>query len=233
MSSPQPAVYVAGIGMTPSGKFLDRSIKQLTADAVNAALADAGLRALPTSRAAFFSNATQGAAGRPDHGARPDRAALAWASKRIPVYNLENACASASSAFNLAVQLRALRRGRHRAGRRRREDVLHRQGQDVRRLRRRLGRADCRGQRGATCWRWARASFRPRAARRQAPYSLFMDIYAALRRASTCASSAPRSDSSRPSRRRTTATRCTTRWRSTATPTPSTRCWPRRRSPTR
>ena len=39
--------------------------------------------------------------------------------------------------------------------------------------------------------------------------------------ASTCASSAPRSASSRPCRPRTTATRCTTRWRSTATPTPS------------
>ena len=54
-----PAVYVAGVGMTPTGKFLDRSIKQLTADAVKAALADAGL-AVGDIQAAFFSNATQG-----------------------------------------------------------------------------------------------------------------------------------------------------------------------------
>ncbi|MDN8823123.1 thiolase family protein, partial [Staphylococcus aureus] len=54
-----PSVYVAGVGMTPTGKFLDRSIKQLTADAVNAALADAGL-ATADIQAAYFSNATQG-----------------------------------------------------------------------------------------------------------------------------------------------------------------------------
>ena len=59
MSSPQPAVYVAGIGMTPTGKFLDRSIKQLSVEAVNAALADAGLTREAIG-AAFFSNATQG-----------------------------------------------------------------------------------------------------------------------------------------------------------------------------
>ena len=102
MSSPQPAVYVAGIGMTPTGKFLDRSIKQLTADAVNAALADAGLQAADI-QSAFFSNATQGAL----EGQTMVRGQIALRSmgiESIPVYNLENACASASSAFNLAVQ---------------------------------------------------------------------------------------------------------------------------------
>ena len=102
MSSPQPAVYVAGVGMTPSGKFLDRSIKQLTADAVNAALADAGLQA-GDIQSAFFSNATQGAL----EGQTMVRGQIALRSmgiESIPVYNLENACASASSAFNLAVQ---------------------------------------------------------------------------------------------------------------------------------
>jgi acetyl-CoA acetyltransferase len=102
MTSLRPAVYIAGIGMTPTGKFLDRSIKQLTADAVMAALADAGLQA-GDIESAFFSNATQGAL----EGQTMVRGQIALRSmgiESIPVYNLENACASGSSAFNLAVQ---------------------------------------------------------------------------------------------------------------------------------
>ncbi|PZP92968.1 MAG: thiolase [Variovorax paradoxus] len=102
MSHTQPEVYIAGIGMTPSGKFLDRSIKQLTADAVNAALADAGL-GLADIQSAFFSNATQGVL-EGQTMVRGQIALRAMGIESIPVYNLENACASASSAFNLAVQ---------------------------------------------------------------------------------------------------------------------------------
>lgn len=102
MTTPRPAVYIAGIGMTPTGKFLDRSIKQLTADAVTAALADAGLFAGDV-QSAFYSNATQGVL----EGQTMVRGQVALRSmgfESIPIYNLENACASASSAFNLAVQ---------------------------------------------------------------------------------------------------------------------------------
>lgn len=71
MTSPQAAVYIAGVGMTPTGKFLERDLKQLTAAAVNAALADAGL-SVSDIQAAYFSNATQGALEAPDHDPRPD-----------------------------------------------------------------------------------------------------------------------------------------------------------------
>ena len=89
-----PPVYVAGIGMTPTGKFLDRSIKQLTADAVTATLADAGLT-VADIQAAYFSNATQGVL----EGQTMVRGQIALRPlgiEGIPVYNLENACASAS-----------------------------------------------------------------------------------------------------------------------------------------
>ena len=47
-------VFVAGIGMTQMGKFLDRSIKQLTADAVAEALKDAGADKNESKSRLFF-----------------------------------------------------------------------------------------------------------------------------------------------------------------------------------
>ena len=102
MNHTQPPVYIAGVGMTPTGKFLDRSIKQLTADAVTAALADAGVTARDI-QSAYFSNATQGVL----EGQTMVRGQIALRTmgfESIPIFNIENACASASSAFNLAVQ---------------------------------------------------------------------------------------------------------------------------------
>ena len=53
-------VYIVGAGMTPLGKHLDKSVKQLTAQSVAQALADAGtdIRAV---QAAWFCNTRQGA----------------------------------------------------------------------------------------------------------------------------------------------------------------------------
>lgn len=86
--------------MTPFGRFPDLTIKQLTASALTQALDDAGL---PGSaiQAAFFSNVTQS----PLEGQYmvPGQVALrACGLQGIPVTNVENACASASTAFHLA-----------------------------------------------------------------------------------------------------------------------------------
>ena len=52
-------IYVVGVGMTPFGKFRDKTVKEMTSESVNAALKDAGLTA-EAIEGAFFSNATQG-----------------------------------------------------------------------------------------------------------------------------------------------------------------------------
>lgn len=94
-------VYVIGVGMTPFGRLLETSIKDMTRQAVDAALADAGLGA-EALRGAYFSNASQGHMER-QHMIRGQIALRAMGIGGIPVVNVENACASGSSAFQLAV----------------------------------------------------------------------------------------------------------------------------------
>ena len=53
------SIYVAGVGMTPFGRHRQWSVKDLTRQAVTAALQDAGCDA-SLLQAAYFSNATQG-----------------------------------------------------------------------------------------------------------------------------------------------------------------------------
>jgi acetyl-CoA acyltransferase len=93
-------VVVAGIGMTRFGKFLDRGIRSLAEEAVRSALEDAG--AEPTGvQIAFFSNAVGGLITGQEM--IPGQAALRHTGVLgVPVFNVENACASASSAFHLA-----------------------------------------------------------------------------------------------------------------------------------
>jgi acetyl-CoA acetyltransferase len=94
-------IYVVGVGMTPFGRHLDASIKSLTRQAVDAALADSGL-AKEALEAAFFANASQGHM-EGQHMIRGQVALRAMGLGGIPVVNVENACASGSSAFTLAV----------------------------------------------------------------------------------------------------------------------------------
>jgi acetyl-CoA acetyltransferase len=93
-------VYVVGVGMTKFGKCLDRSVKDLTRQAVDAACADASLDK-GLIEAAFFSNTSQSALDGQLMVA--GQIALAAAGLRgIPIVNTENACASASTAFHLS-----------------------------------------------------------------------------------------------------------------------------------
>jgi acetyl-CoA acyltransferase len=93
-------VVVAGVGMTRFGKFLDRGIRSLAEEAVQSALEDAG--AEPAGmQIAFFSNAVGGLITGQEM--IPGQAALRHTGLLgVPVFNVENACASASSAFHLA-----------------------------------------------------------------------------------------------------------------------------------
>lgn len=94
-------IYVVGVGMTPFGRFLDVSIKAMSKQATDAALADAGIQR-EDLEAAFFANASQGHM----EGQNMIRGQIALRSMGIggiPVVNVENACASGSSAFTLAV----------------------------------------------------------------------------------------------------------------------------------
>ena len=96
-----PQVFVAGVGMTRFGKHPDRSVKDLTREAVELALTDAGCTR-EQIRAAFFGNSTQGHMEGQDM-IRGELALRSMGIQGVPVVNVENACASASTAFHLAV----------------------------------------------------------------------------------------------------------------------------------
>lgn len=93
-------VYVVGVGMTPFGRHLGRSLHDLVGEAVGLALADASC--MPSDvGAAYFANLTGGMLQ--NQTAIPGPIAMRRCGiEGIPVVTVENACASGSSAFNLA-----------------------------------------------------------------------------------------------------------------------------------
>jgi acetyl-CoA acetyltransferase len=91
---------IAGVGMTQFGKHMETGLKALGAEAVQAALKDAGVEA-DSVQAAFVGNAAAGLVT----GQECIRGQVILRSigiGRIPVVNVENACASASTALNQA-----------------------------------------------------------------------------------------------------------------------------------
>lgn len=95
-------VYVVGVGMTVFGRHPDKSVYDLASEAIESALADAGASKADIG-AAYYSGTTNGFLQ--GQSCIPGPIALRRAGiQGIPVYSVENACASGSSAFNLAVQ---------------------------------------------------------------------------------------------------------------------------------
>ena len=95
-------VYVVGSAMTVFGRHLERSLDDLAREALQGALKDAGC-AISDLGTAFYAGITNG----PLQGqfAIPGQVVFSKIGvEGIPVFNVENACASGSSAFHLAVQ---------------------------------------------------------------------------------------------------------------------------------
>jgi len=95
-------VFVAGVGMTKFARQPNLSLQDLSGEALNLAVTDAGCRK-DDVEAAFYSGATNGLLQGQD--LIPGQIVLSKIGvEGIPVFNVENACASGSSAFHLAMQ---------------------------------------------------------------------------------------------------------------------------------
>lgn len=95
-------VYIAGIAMTVFGRHQERSLEHLAKEALDGAVKDAGCK-ISDIGSVYYAGMTNG----PLQGqiSIPGQVVCSKIGiKNVPIYNIENACASGSSAFNLAVQ---------------------------------------------------------------------------------------------------------------------------------
>jgi acetyl-CoA acyltransferase len=93
-------VVVAGIGQTVFGKFLDRSVRSLAEEALQLAVSDAAINP-ERIEIVYFANALSGLIT----GQETIRGQVALRQTGLmgkPIVNIDNACASGSSAFQLA-----------------------------------------------------------------------------------------------------------------------------------
>ena len=93
-------VYIIGLGMLRFNKYPDRGVRDMAIEATNLALADAGLDKKQLE-AAFFSNTFWGMFAS-QHSIRGQVVLRSMGVEAIPVTNVENACAGASTALHLA-----------------------------------------------------------------------------------------------------------------------------------
>ncbi len=92
--------YVAGVGMTRFGKHMDRTLKSLAGEAIQAAIDDAGIDKRDI-QAAWMGNAAGGVVqGQEMISGQVALRELGIGA--IPVVNVENACATSATAFNQA-----------------------------------------------------------------------------------------------------------------------------------
>ncbi|MEY2873533.1 MAG: hypothetical protein RLZZ373_904 [Pseudomonadota bacterium] len=98
----QNTIYIVGVGMTQFGRHIERSLQSLAEEALTAALQDAGATLADIGQC-FYSGVTQGTLQ--GQNAVPGQVVLGKLGLvGLPVWNVENACASGTSAFQLAVQ---------------------------------------------------------------------------------------------------------------------------------
>lgn len=92
------SVFIIGAGMLKFGKYLDRSIKSLTGEVLDQVLSDCELNRKDLE-AAWFSNSGWGISDA-QHCIRGQVALSANGLDKIPITNVENACASGSTALH-------------------------------------------------------------------------------------------------------------------------------------
>ncbi len=93
-------VLIIGSGMTPFGNHCGAGIRSLAVAALDEALADGGVQPEDVGRV-FYGNAAAGVISQQEM-IRGEVALRYHALGRVPLFNVENACASGSSAVNLA-----------------------------------------------------------------------------------------------------------------------------------
>ena len=91
-------VYVVGVHTIKFGKYLDRGVKWLTAQAVEGVLRDANVDR-SALQSVWFSNSAWGLSGY-QHCIRGQVALRPLGIDTLPITNVENACASGSTAFH-------------------------------------------------------------------------------------------------------------------------------------
>lgn len=93
-------VYIIGLGMLRFNKYPDRDVRKMAHEVTHLALEDAGLEK-EALEAAFFSNTFWGMFDN-QHSIRGQVVLRSMGIEAIPVTNVENACAGASTALHLA-----------------------------------------------------------------------------------------------------------------------------------
>ncbi len=94
-------VFILGVGMTPFGRHAVLSVRDLAEHAIRDALADAGISSVDIGAVAF-GNAVQGAM-EGQYGIRGQIALRHMSFDAVPIVNVENACATAATALNVAI----------------------------------------------------------------------------------------------------------------------------------
>jgi acetyl-CoA acetyltransferase len=93
-------IFIAGVGMTAFGKQEDRTVRSVSEEAVAAALADAGATPEHVDYAVFSNAAASLLTGQACIGGQAALRHTGLAG--VPIVNVENACASGSTAVGLA-----------------------------------------------------------------------------------------------------------------------------------